>query len=75
MTATLDLSASFHGWVCSNCKQLYDAYWRPISTEKAWAPPVAYNWPADKPTFRYCSNCGALFSKQSQYEENEELRT
>lgn len=64
MKASLDLSAALHGWVCSNCKQLYDAYWRPIPNEKAWAPPVSYSWPADKPTFNYCSRCGASFGRK-----------
>ena len=74
MKASLDLSASLHGWVCSNCKQLYDSMWRPIPTNKAWAPPVTMNWPADKPTFNYCSNCGAeLNNKEPDY--GDEIRS
>ena len=62
MRATLDLSGSLHGWVCSNCHQLYDALWRPIEKEKAWTPSSAFNWVADKPTFHFCCRCGANFT-------------
>lgn len=71
MKASLDLTASLHGWVCSNCKQLYDAMWRPIANEKAWCPPATYSWPADKPTFNYCPNCGACFNKENPYGDPE----
>ena len=73
MNASLDLTASCHGWMCSNCHQLYDAMWRPIPKEKAWAPPACFNWPADKPTFNFCEHCGARFSEEPGYAD--EIRT
>lgn len=74
MSATLDLSVSMHGWVCSACHQLYDAMWRPTEKEKAWRPPVTYMWPVDKPTFNFCPNCGASFKKDTE-EYAEEIRS
>lgn len=74
MKASLDLTASLHGWQCSNCHQLFDAMWRPTKPEKAWAPPVSSNWAADRPTFNYCCNCGAEFTgKEPSY--GDEIRT
>ena len=73
MKASLDLTASLHGWMCSNCKQLFDAMWRPIPIDKCWAPPIAYQWPADKPTFKYCPTCGAAFGEEPSY--GDEIRS
>ena len=71
--SSLDMSASFHGWVCSNCHQLYDAMWKPIPIDKAWAPPVQYMWVEDKPTFNFCSTCGERFEKEPDY--GDEIRS
>lgn len=73
MGASLNLSASYHGWVCSNCKQLFDCMWRPIEYRKAWIPPSNYIWPEDKPTFRFCPSCGEPIEKEPDYAD--EIRT
>ena len=62
--ATLDLLATLYSWQCSNCHALFDAMWRPVALEKVWAPPVTYQWTADKPDFNYCPHCGACFRKE-----------
>ena len=64
MEATLDLAATLYGWKCSNCNQLYDAMWRPVTLDKTWAPPATFLWTNDKPTFNFCPNCGAHFDKE-----------
>lgn len=64
MGSELALNASMKCWECTNCHQLYNAIWRPVKGDKVVEPPKAYNWAADKPTYRYCPMCGAEFKKE-----------
>ena len=70
--ADLVMAATKYGWQCTRCKQLYDSMWRPISEEKIWKPPVAYNWMLDKPPFNFCPVCGAAFRDEDK--PTDELR-
>lgn len=65
MQNELALAATKYGWQCSNCYQLFDFLWRPISPEKAYKPPIPCNWMADKPPFHFCPMCGVKFGEEN----------
>lgn len=66
MTATLDPMVTQYVWVCSNCKTRFHYSWRPLAENVRILPPnPAYQWTADRPTYRYCPMCGAKFVKES----------
>lgn len=68
--ATLDLFATGYCWQCSDCRQKFDALWRP--TEYPFKPNEAYRWTEDPPRFNYCPICGKHFENRT-YEMTERL--